>query len=97
MTQFFDTLKQVVQSDGVTPTEGVVRHVHWQFQKLFHQFPCELQLSRELMEKLSKLPMNMANNSLGRCDTVALHDLFECIKKLFHDVLFAHHIGFTAT
>ena len=45
MTQFFDTLKQVVQSDGVTPTEGVVRHVHWQFRKLFHQFPCELQLS----------------------------------------------------
>jgi FkbM family methyltransferase len=68
MTQFLHTLKQVVQSDGVTPIRGVGRHVHWQIRKLFRQFPCELQLSQ------SRLFVNQSSGVAALVNAMGTYD-----------------------
>jgi FkbM family methyltransferase len=42
MSDFLNTLSQIINCDGVGPVRGVVGHLHWQLRRLFNAFPCEL-------------------------------------------------------
>ena len=42
MSQFLNTLDQIVHSDSVGTIEGIRRHCQWQVRKLLNRFPCAL-------------------------------------------------------
>jgi FkbM family methyltransferase len=45
MSQFLNTLEQIVHSDSVRPLQGILRHSQWQLRKLLRRFPCELPIA----------------------------------------------------
>jgi FkbM family methyltransferase len=45
MSQFLNTLEQILHSDSVRPFQGICRHFHWQVRKALHRFPCELPIA----------------------------------------------------
>jgi len=68
MRHFFNTLRQIANSDSVGLARGVSRHLAWQARKIFDGFPCELSLGK------SRLYVDDANsvaalvNAMGRYD-----------------------------
>jgi FkbM family methyltransferase len=45
MSQFLNTLQQIVHCDSVEPFHGICRHLYWQVRKTLHRFPCELAIA----------------------------------------------------
>jgi FkbM family methyltransferase len=45
MSQFLNTIQQIVHCDSVEPFHGICRHIHWQVRKVLHRFPCELAIA----------------------------------------------------
>lgn len=66
--QFFNTLKQIVYSDSVSPVRGTYRHLEWQARKLLDRFPCELPIGS------SRLFVNYANGVAALVNAMGLYD-----------------------
>jgi len=67
--QFFDTLRQIVQSDSVGPIRGFGRHFRWQMKKMLHQFPCELPIGES-----SRLFIDHANGVAALVNAMGSYD-----------------------
>ena len=68
MSQFLNSLQQIVQSDSVGLARGVCCHLQWQFRKVLGMFPCELAISHSRL--LADKPTGVAAlvNSMGMYD-----------------------------
>jgi FkbM family methyltransferase len=45
MSQFLNTIQQIVHCESVEPLHGIYRHLGWQVRKALHRFPCELPIA----------------------------------------------------
>ena len=45
MSQFLNTIQQIVHCESVEPLVGIYRHIGWQVRKALHRFPCELPIA----------------------------------------------------
>lgn len=44
--QFFNTVRQIANSEAIDPVTGIGRHLFWQTRRILHRFPCEVKISR---------------------------------------------------
>jgi len=68
MIQFFDTIRQIKDSDSVGVLPGIFRHLQWQVRKLFNGFPCELSLAGSKLHVEGPLSVAALVNSMGEYD-----------------------------
>jgi FkbM family methyltransferase len=66
--QFFNSLYQMMQSEGVNPAVAICRHLSWQARRAMGKFPCELRLSQSIL--LAEEPTGVAAlvNAMGMYD-----------------------------
>lgn len=66
--RLFNSVQQIIQSDGVGPVAGICRHLSWQARRAFRMFPCELTISqsRLLAQEATGVPALV--NAMGMYD-----------------------------
>jgi FkbM family methyltransferase len=81
MIQFLNSLQQILRSDSVGTFEGVCRHFHWQWRKVFHDFPCELTIGGSTL--LADRPSGVAAlvNAMGEYDFNNMSFLRELLNR----------------
>jgi FkbM family methyltransferase len=68
MIQFFDTMRQIVDSDSVDSFDGARRHLAWQVRKLLNRFPVELNLAGSRLRVMRPCGVAALVNAMGEYD-----------------------------
>jgi FkbM family methyltransferase len=68
MSQFLNSLRQIMRSDSVGTIRGLCRHLLWQLRREFHGFPCELSIGKSILYVERPNGVAAMVNSMGEYD-----------------------------
>jgi FkbM family methyltransferase len=66
--QFFNSIHQIIQSEGVNPAVAICRHLSWQARRAVGAFPCELRISHSILRAQEGTGVAALVNAMGMYD-----------------------------